>query len=42
MTAWIFVPPRSMPPRMARAYPHRAGPTPDAAFAVEVGSTMGA
>ena len=24
MTAWIFVPPRSMPPRMARAYPHRA------------------
>ena len=42
MTAWIFVPPRSMPPRMARAYPDRAGQARDAAFAVEVGSTMGA
>jgi hypothetical protein len=42
MTAWIFVPPRSMPPRMARAYPHRAGQIHDAASAVEVGSTMGA
>src|SRR3954454_15337190 len=33
MTAWIFVPPRSMPPRMARAYPDRAGQTLDAGFA---------
>jgi hypothetical protein len=41
MTAWIFVPPRSMPPRMARAYPPAPGHTRDAAFAVEVGSTMG-
>ena len=28
MTAWIFVPPRSMPPRMARAYPPRAMGSP--------------
>jgi hypothetical protein len=42
MTAWIFVPPRSMPPRMARAYPPAPRQTLDAAVAVEVGSTMGA
>ena len=41
MTAWIFVPPRSMPPRMARAYPPGPGPTHDAAFTVEAASTMG-
>ena len=32
MTAWILVPPRSMPPRMARGYPPAPGQTHDAAF----------